>query len=65
MIKFTAQSIAEKPQAAGTINREQVDAQQSQMKSSLPRMSQVRVPATYMRGGTSKGVFFNLEDLPK
>ncbi|ETJ89908.1 putative AcnD-accessory protein PrpF [Vibrio parahaemolyticus 970107] len=27
-------------------------------------MSQIKVPATYMRGGTSKGVFFNLEDLP-
>ncbi len=26
---------------------------------------QVRIPATYMRGGTSKGVFFKLEDLPK
>lgn len=26
---------------------------------------QLRVPATYMRGGTSKGVFFNLTDLPK
>ncbi|KNC66195.1 2-methylaconitate cis-trans isomerase PrpF [Pseudoalteromonas ardens] len=26
---------------------------------------QLRVPATYMRGGTSKGVFFNLNDLPK
>ncbi|EOU3286032.1 2-methylaconitate cis-trans isomerase PrpF [Vibrio harveyi] len=25
--------------------------------------SQIKVPATYMRGGTSKGVFFNLEDL--
>ena len=25
---------------------------------------QLRVPATYMRGGTSKGVFFRLEDLP-
>ncbi|MDP6968631.1 MAG: 2-methylaconitate cis-trans isomerase PrpF [Gammaproteobacteria bacterium] len=25
---------------------------------------QVKVPATYMRGGTSKGVFFNLTDLP-
>ncbi|GAA4889649.1 2-methylaconitate cis-trans isomerase PrpF [Ferrimonas pelagia] len=25
---------------------------------------QIRVPATYMRGGTSKGVFFNLTDLP-
>ncbi|MGR5239101.1 2-methylaconitate cis-trans isomerase PrpF [Vibrio alfacsensis] len=26
--------------------------------------SQIKVPATYMRGGTSKGVFFNLNDLP-
>ena len=26
---------------------------------------QIRVPATYMRGGTSKGVFFNLADLPE
>ncbi|MBU0621963.1 MAG: 2-methylaconitate cis-trans isomerase PrpF [Gammaproteobacteria bacterium] len=26
---------------------------------------QIRIPATYMRGGTSKGVFFRLEDLPK
>ena len=25
---------------------------------------QIRVPATYMRGGTSKGVFFRLHDLP-
>ncbi|MGC3986795.1 MAG: 2-methylaconitate cis-trans isomerase PrpF [Pseudorhodoferax sp.] len=25
---------------------------------------QVRIPATYMRGGTSKGVFFKQEDLP-
>ena len=25
---------------------------------------QIRVPATYMRGGTSKGVFFTLGDLP-
>jgi len=25
---------------------------------------QIRIPATYMRGGTSKGVFFQLEDLP-
>ncbi|PJJ97812.1 2-methylaconitate cis-trans isomerase PrpF [Lysobacteraceae bacterium NML75-0749] len=25
---------------------------------------QRRIPATYMRGGTSKGVFFRLEDLP-
>lgn len=25
---------------------------------------QIRIPATYMRGGTSKGVFFRREDLP-
>ena len=27
--------------------------------------SQIRIPATYMRGGTSKGVFFRLNDLPE
>ncbi|WP_296250236.1 2-methylaconitate cis-trans isomerase PrpF [Pseudomonas sp. UBA4194] len=26
--------------------------------------AQIRIPATYMRGGTSKGVFFKLADLP-
>lgn len=26
---------------------------------------QIKIAATYMRGGTSKGVFFNLDDLPK
>ncbi|MDR7133297.1 putative AcnD-accessory protein PrpF [Lysobacter niastensis] len=26
---------------------------------------QIRIPATYMRGGTSKGVFFCLQDLPQ
>ena len=26
---------------------------------------QTRIPATYMRGGTSKGVFFSLDDLPE
>ncbi|MCB1772306.1 MAG: 2-methylaconitate cis-trans isomerase PrpF [Gammaproteobacteria bacterium] len=26
---------------------------------------QIKIPATYMRGGTSKGVFFNLVDLPE
>ncbi len=35
------------------------------MENSTPnQMSQIKVPATYMRGGTSKGVFFNLADLP-
>ncbi|EJU14308.1 2-methylaconitate cis-trans isomerase PrpF [Novosphingobium resinovorum] len=28
-------------------------------------MGQIAIPATYMRGGTSKGVFFRLEDLPE
>ena len=28
-------------------------------------LPQVKVPAVYMRGGTSKGVFFRLEDLPE
>ena len=28
-------------------------------------MAQVRIPATYMRGGSSKGVFFRARDLPE
>ncbi|MGR5218835.1 2-methylaconitate cis-trans isomerase PrpF [Vibrio parahaemolyticus] len=28
-------------------------------------MKQMKIPATYMRGGTSKGVFFSLQDLPE
>ena len=28
-------------------------------------LPQLRIPATYLRGGTSKGVFFRLEDLPE
>ena len=31
----------------------------------MTRVPQIRIPATYMRGGTSKGVFFNLSDLPQ
>ncbi len=31
----------------------------------MPHAPQIRIPATYMRGGTSKGVFFRLEDLPE
>ena len=27
-------------------------------------MTQLRIPAVYMRGGTSKGVFFLRDDLP-
>ncbi|HEY0859670.1 MAG TPA: 2-methylaconitate cis-trans isomerase PrpF [Pseudoxanthomonas sp.] len=30
-----------------------------------PSVPQIRIPATYMRGGTSKGVFFRLQDLPE
>lgn len=30
----------------------------------MPQPPQIKVPATYMRGGTSKGVFFRLQDLP-
>ncbi|UJS23064.1 2-methylaconitate cis-trans isomerase PrpF [Thiothrix winogradskyi] len=30
----------------------------------MSQVAQIKVPATYMRGGTSKGVFFRLEDLP-
>ena len=32
------------------------------MNQSYP--AQIRIPATYIRGGTSKGVFFSLADLP-
>lgn len=31
----------------------------------MVRVPQIKIPATYMRGGTSKGVFFKLQDLPK
>ncbi|MCF5714473.1 MULTISPECIES: 2-methylaconitate cis-trans isomerase PrpF [Pseudomonas syringae group] len=31
----------------------------------MPHSPQIRIPATYMRGGTSKGVFFRLADLPQ
>ena len=31
----------------------------------MAHLPQIKVPATYMRGGTSKGVFFSLLDLPK
>lgn len=30
----------------------------------MSHVSQIKIPATYMRGGTSKGVFFRLHDLP-
>ncbi len=31
----------------------------------MPHVPQIKIPATYMRGGTSKGVFFRLQDLPE
>jgi len=31
----------------------------------MPHPSQIQIRATYMRGGTSKGVFFKLTDLPE
>ena len=31
----------------------------------MPHAPQLKIPATYMRGGTSKGVFFKLSDLPE
>ena len=30
----------------------------------MSQVAQIKIPATYMRGGTSKGVFFSLNDLP-
>ena len=30
----------------------------------MTQATQIKIPATYMRGGTSKGVFFRLDDLP-
>lgn len=31
----------------------------------MSQVPQIKIPATYMRGGTSKGVFFKVEDLPE
>ena len=30
----------------------------------MAHVTQIRILATYLRGGTSKGVFFRLQDLP-
>ena len=30
----------------------------------MAHVPQIKIPATYFRGGTSKGVFFRLQDLP-
>ncbi|WP_347260011.1 2-methylaconitate cis-trans isomerase PrpF [Rudaea sp.] len=31
----------------------------------MAHVAQIKIPATYLRGGTSKGVFFRLRDLPE
>ena len=31
----------------------------------MSHIPQIKIPATYLRGGTSKGVFFRLQDLPE
>jgi len=31
----------------------------------MTHVPQIKIAATYMRGGTSKGVFFRLQDLPE
>nr|WP_315593895.1 2-methylaconitate cis-trans isomerase PrpF [uncultured Cupriavidus sp.] len=31
----------------------------------MTHVPQIKIPATYLRGGTSKGVFFRLQDLPE
>lgn len=38
---------------------------QENTKPNMPFAPQISVPATYMRGGTSKGTFFKLSDLPE
>ena len=35
------------------------------MEEQMTYLPQLKIPATYMRGGTSKGVFFALDDLPE
>ncbi|MGQ4275721.1 2-methylaconitate cis-trans isomerase PrpF [Pseudidiomarina sp. E22-M8] len=35
------------------------------MTDNMTFAPQIKIPATYMRGGTSKGVFFRLDDLPE
>ena len=37
----------------------------AQTKSHSQHAPQIKIPATYMRGGTSKGVFYKLDDLPR
>jgi hypothetical protein len=39
--------------------------QSQKQEETMSHPPQIKIPATYMRGGTSKGVFFKLDDLPK
>ena len=47
----------------GVSSRTERDDQFISVKSM--KAPQIKIPATYMRGGTSKGVFFKLSDLPQ
>lgn len=47
-----------------TNNHETLMSTTPNASTNTPTPSQIRVAATYMRGGTSKGVFFRLQDLP-
>src|SRR5476651_2627947 len=38
--------------------------QRTSAEPNMTHQPQIKIPATYMRGGTSKGVFFRLQDLP-
>jgi probable AcnD-accessory protein PrpF len=40
------------------------DLRKTSWNHQMQHKAQTKIPATYMRGGTSKGVFFKLEDLP-
>jgi hypothetical protein len=42
----------------------QYQSNQGTKDMTSPLAPQTRIPATYLRGGTSKGVFFRLQDLP-
>jgi len=37
----------------------------TQRNTDMAHQAQIKIAATYMRGGTSKGVFFRLQDLPE
>src|SRR5476651_2809167 len=38
--------------------------QRTSAEPNMTHQPQIKIAATYMRGGTSKGVFFRLQDLP-